>query len=121
MNFSPESQPKYTLQQLKQMINQPFILNTPFNALSIKTCQRNTYFFNNPTAQVQFRSGNVAFGTASGSPSVLPSALQKASADGVGSYFGVHGFSACAQTVGFNTVGGQDCEEAAESVYAEAL
>jgi hypothetical protein len=119
-HFSPEARPRYTLQQLKQMINQPFILNSPYNALAITTCQRNTYYFNNATTQVQFRSGNVTFGTAAGGPNALPSTLQKASDDGAGDYFDVHGFSACAQQVGYNTVGGQECEAAARAVNSDS-
>jgi len=121
MSFTSESRPRYTLQQLKNMINQPFILNSPFNGLAITTCQRNTYFFNNATTQVEWRSGNVTFGTAASRPGVSPGALQKAGGDGAGGYFGVQGFSACAQSVGFNTLGGQGCEEAARQVYREAL
>ncbi|KAF2711534.1 hypothetical protein K504DRAFT_465294, partial [Pleomassaria siparia CBS 279.74] len=126
VHFSPVSNPalrKYTLAQLKHMINLPYILNSPFNRLSITRCQRNTYFVNNATAQVGFREGRVTFGPAGQGPGVLPGTLQKASPDGVGNYNGVHGFSACAQLVGYNASGAvaQDCEDAARTVDRTAL
>jgi hypothetical protein len=127
MLFSDESMPRYSLKQVLEMINQPYILNTPFNAVpsalpglpgGIMTCMRNTYYFTNKTAQVQPRFGNVTLGPSAAAfrTGFFPGTLQKASPDMVGDYLGVHGFSGCAQLVGYNTVGGQDCEEAAKVV-----
>ncbi|KAH7076208.1 hypothetical protein FB567DRAFT_504217 [Paraphoma chrysanthemicola] len=116
MHFSPEPTEKYPIGLLKKAINQPYLLNFP---LSFR-CQRNTYFLNNATAEIQFRSGNVTLGPAA-SANILAKTLMKASQDGVGNYFGVHGFSVCAQLVGYDTVGGQECEQAARDVDPTAL
>lgn len=116
MHFSDEPSPKYSLNLLKKAINQPYLLN----GLLTGRCQRNTYFFNNDTAKVEFRSGRVTLGPAA-SPNTALATLEKAAADESGTYEGVHGFSACAQMVGYDTLGGQDCEEAARSVDPAAL
>lgn len=114
MHFTTQTgTPRHSLPQLKAMINQPFILNAPFNILGTKSCQRNTYYLNNATAEVEFRTGNVTFGKSASKPGVIVSdTLQKASPDGVGNYYGVEGFSACTQLVGYNPVGGEDCAQA---------
>jgi hypothetical protein len=69
---------------------------------------------------VQFRSGNVNLGTAV-SANDLAATLMKASPDGVGNCFNVHGFSGCAQLVGYDTLDGQECENASRSVDPAAL
>lgn len=53
-------------------------------------------------------------------PSTLGT-FKNASQDGYGHFDGVQGFSVCAQMVGYNTLLGQDCEEAARSVDPAAL
>jgi hypothetical protein len=132
MEFKNESMPRYSLKQILDMMNQPNILNTPFNTMlsvpsglpgRIMTCMWNTYYFTNKTAQVQPRSGKVTLGPSAAGlrTDFFQGALQKASPDKVGSYFGVHGFSGCAQPVGYNTVGGQECEAAAKDVDPNTL
>jgi hypothetical protein len=127
MQFRDESTPRYSVKQVLEMMNQPYILNTPFRIVlsalhntpgGIMTCMRNTYFLTNKTAQVQPRFGNVTLG-----PSAVrfrtgffPGTLQEASPDQVGNYMGVHGFSGCVQLVGYDIVGGQDCEAAAKAI-----
>ncbi|KAH7063835.1 hypothetical protein BKA63DRAFT_586884 [Paraphoma chrysanthemicola] len=110
MHFISEPKERYSIKLLKQAINQPYLLNFP---LSFR-CQRNTYFFDNATSKYEFRSGNVTLGPAA-SANVLAKTLMKASPDGVGNYYNVHGFSGCAQLVGYDTAGGQECEQAASS------
>ena len=110
-----ETTPRYNATMLKKMINQPFLLSLP---LALR-CQRNTYYFNNASAEVTFRTGNVTIGDAS-TPFTLGT-FRKASQDGYGHFEGVQGFSACAQMVGYNTLLGQDCEEAAGGVDPAAL
>lgn len=107
--------PRYNATMLKKMINQPFLLSFP---LALR-CQPNTYYFNNASAAVTFRRGNVATGDAS-TLSTLET-FRKASQDGCGHFEGVQGFSACTQMVGYNTLLGQDCKEAAGSVDPAAL
>jgi hypothetical protein len=121
MHFGSEPTPRYTFDQMREMVNQAFILGPPYNALGIKTCQRNTYYFDNDTAQVQYRSGRVTFGPAGNGVGLFLGTLQKASPDGSGEYKDVHGFGACAQLVGYGTIGGQDCEEAAKDVGKEGM
>jgi hypothetical protein len=116
MHFSSAPVPRYPIGLFKKAINQPYLLNFP---LSFR-CQRNTYFFNNATAGVQFRSGNVTLGPAA-SANDLAATLMKASPDGVGNYFDVHGFSGCAQLVGYDTLNGQECEQASRDVDPAAL
>jgi hypothetical protein len=118
MHFSPEANPRHTLGQMREMVNQPFILGPPYNLVPSEkpVCQRNTYYFDNDTAQVQYRSGRVTFGAAGNGVGVVSGTLEKASMDGSGDYEDVHGFGACLQLVGYGTIGGQDCEEAARDV-----
>lgn len=105
------------------MLNFPYILNAPYNLVplvGIQQCQRNTYFTNFNTAQAQNISGQVAFGTAGEGPGVISNGtLQAASPNGI--YPGGQGFTACAQLVGYNPVGGEGCEAASKNVPAEAL
>jgi hypothetical protein len=110
-----ETMPRYNATMLKKMINQPQILNLPLEL----RCQRNTCYFNNASAEVTFRTGNVTMGDAS-TPSTLGT-FRQASQDGYGHFEDVQGFSACAQMVGYDTLLGQDCEEAAASVDPAAL
>jgi hypothetical protein len=120
MRFSTEPAPKYTERQMKAMINQPLFLNVPLSTPLALRCQRNTYFLNNDTAQVTFRTGNVTFGPAA-TPNTLAETFVKAAADGAGGYNDVQGMSACAQVVGYNTLNGEDCETAARNVDKTAL
>ena len=96
-----ETMPRYDATMLKKMINQPFLLDLP----SEFRCQRNTSYFNNASAEVTYRMGNVTMGDAS-TPSTLGT-FKKASQDGYGHFDGVQGFAACAQMVGHNTLLGQ--------------
>jgi hypothetical protein len=120
MRFSTEPAPKYTEKQMRHMINQPLFVNVPLSTPLALRCQRNTYFFNNDTAQVTFRSGNVTFGPAA-TPNTLAEIFVKAANDGAGGYNGVQGISGCAQVVGYNTLNGEDCEKAAMNVDKTAL
>lgn len=104
--FTPDANPRYTLDQYKTMINQPLLFNAPANTVSLNRCQRNYYFFDNVTAQVDFRKGNVTLGAAEGGSSTLA----EASEDGAGGFFGVSGFTACAQLVGYEPIAGEQCE-----------
>ncbi|KAF2027952.1 hypothetical protein EK21DRAFT_114301 [Setomelanomma holmii] len=114
LHFSPEPNPRYSIELFRKAINQPYLLNFPLSG----KCQRNTYYFDNATAEVQFRSGNATFGPAA-SANGLTAAFMKTTPNG--DFFGVHGFSACAQLVGYDTLSGQDCEEAAKQVDPTAL
>lgn len=106
--FAETNAPRYTAATFKHLINQPIILPS-------KLCQRNTYYFNNATAQPFFVNGNVTLGPgASGSSLVSKSALQQGSPDGTsGVYTDVDGYSACAQNVGNNP---EDCDQAGRTV-----
>lgn len=115
---------KYLIDAKYQLINLPYILNEP--ALELLTpfgkakCQRNTYFNNYATAQVQNISGSVIFGEAvNGIGNVFPSALQKASPGG--KYEGAQGIRGCFQLVGYNPFGYEECEAAAKAVAPESL
>ncbi|KAF2821475.1 hypothetical protein CC86DRAFT_303067 [Ophiobolus disseminans] len=123
VNFSPEAAPKYPLLELKKMLNFPYILNAPYNLVplvGIQQCQRNTYFTNFDTAQVQNISGRVTFGSAGEGPGViLDGTLQKASPNGI--YTGAHGFLACTQLVGYSPAIGEGCETAARNVDPNSL
>ncbi|KAH3905401.1 hypothetical protein HBI56_207870 [Parastagonospora nodorum] len=114
LHFSSEENPRYSTELFKRAINQPYLLNFPLGG----KCQRNTYFFNNATADIQFRSGNVTLGPAA-SANGFRAALLKSTPNG--DFIGVHGLSACAQVVGYDTLSGEDCEEAARQVDSMAL
>ncbi|PIA97228.1 hypothetical protein CB0940_05965 [Cercospora beticola] len=111
MIFRTAPSSRYTDRTFKSLINQPIILPTGL-------CQRNTYYFNNATANPVFRNGNVTLGPGASGSSPFSSGLQKASPDGSGFYGNVDGYSACAQNVGYNP---ENCEQAARSVDPVAL
>ncbi|CAO2651391.1 Nn.00g039610.m01.CDS01 [Neocucurbitaria sp. VM-36] len=121
---SPTPDPSF--KTMKAVINQPYLLKGRTGSATGK-CQRNTYFFNNETAEVVFRSGRVILGPAASGDGVTSGVesgtLQKASEDGAGTYDGVYGFSACAQLVGYGglVATGEDCEAAARNVDPAAL
>ncbi|KAF1357683.1 hypothetical protein EJ07DRAFT_127528 [Lizonia empirigonia] len=94
--FVTAPQPHYSLEFLSSVINQPTILNGAMTGM----CQLNTYILHEGTAQVQFRSGNVTLGPATNGVGVTSGMLQ-------GKYTDVHGFSACAQSVGYTA---QKCD-----------
>lgn len=94
--FITAPQPRYSIEFLNGVINQPMILSGIMSGM----CQENSIFLNESTAQVQFRSGNVTLGPAASGISITSGTLQ-------GKYTDVHGFSACAQSVGFNA---QQCD-----------
>lgn len=107
--FSSVAPGKYSLEQWKSVINLPYVLNS----VLFGKCQRNTYFFNDSAADVEFRAGRVDLGPAAGF-NTLTGVL-------VGNYGGVQqmqGISACAQLVGFDRLvaQGEDCEVAAGKV-----
>lgn len=105
--FASTNAPRYSAGTFKHLINQPIILPS-------KLCQRNTYYFNNATAQPVFVNGNVTLGPGASGSSVLNSALQQGSPDGTsGVYTDVEGYSACAQNVGNNP---EDCDQAGRTV-----
>jgi hypothetical protein len=112
--FAQELKPRYSIELFRKAINLPYLLNAPLSG----RCERNTYFFNNATADVQYRSGNVTLGRAA-SANGLIAPLLKTTPNG--NFIDVHGFSACAQVVGYNTLAGEDCEEAAEEVHRMAF
>ncbi|KAH7408705.1 hypothetical protein DE146DRAFT_605276 [Phaeosphaeria sp. MPI-PUGE-AT-0046c] len=120
MFFSPNSSaPPYTFDQMKAIVNQPYIRNSLLEPPN--RCQRNTWFMNNKTAQVQLREGRVVFGSAADGPKLFSGTLKKGSPDELGTYPGAFGFTACAQLVGYDTLKGQDCEAAAMSVDPASL
>lgn len=94
--FVTAPQPRYFLEFLNGVINQPMILNGVMSGM----CQQNSYLLNESTAQVQFRSGNVTLGPAASGIGITSGTLQ-------GKYTDVHGFSACAQSVGYTA---QKCD-----------
>ncbi|EMF11230.1 uncharacterized protein SEPMUDRAFT_142704 [Sphaerulina musiva SO2202] len=105
--FASTNAPRYSAGTFKHLINQPIILPS-------RLCQRNTYYFNNATAQPVFVNGNVTLGPGASGSSVLNSALQQGSPDGTsGVYTDVEGYSACAQNVGNNP---EDCDQAGRTV-----
>lgn len=95
--FKNTSDPQYSLDFWKGVVNQPVILKGAMTG----QCQQNSFFFNESTAGVQFRSGDVTLGPAASGVDLTEGILQ-------GKYTGVHGFSACAQNVGFTA---QKCEK----------
>ncbi|KAJ4354851.1 hypothetical protein N0V95_003461 [Ascochyta clinopodiicola] len=97
MAFITAPTPRYTIDDLHSIIDQPTLLN----GLMTGMCQQNTHFLNEGTAQVQLRSGNVTLGPAASGAGIVSGTLQ-------GQYTDVHGFSACAQLVGYTA---QKCEE----------
>jgi hypothetical protein len=107
------------------MINLPYILNESLFAIQLGSlgkykCQRNSYFTNYATAQVQNISGSVTFGQAvNGVGSIFPSALQEASPGGV--YQGAHGLTACAQLIGYAPFYYEECDAAAMAVDPASL
>ncbi|KAJ8112004.1 hypothetical protein OPT61_g5538 [Boeremia exigua] len=88
--FRERSGSHYPLSFWETVINQPIILK----GILAGQCQRNTYFFNESTAEVQYRSGEVTFGASSSGFGITRGTLQ-------GKYTGLQGMSACAQNVGF--------------------
>ncbi|KAF1847644.1 uncharacterized protein K460DRAFT_352746 [Cucurbitaria berberidis CBS 394.84] len=86
-NPTPPAAPSF--KTLKSVINQPYLLKGPTGSATGK-CQRNTYFFNNATAQVVFRSGRVILGPAASgdgiTSGVVSGTLQQASKDKAGTY-----------------------------------
>ena len=94
--FKNASEPRYSFDFWNSVVNQPVILK----GVMIGQCQQNSFFFNDSTAAVQFRAGNVTLGPAASGAGLLKGVLQ-------GKYEDVHGFSACAQNVGFTA---QKCE-----------
>lgn len=109
--FTTTTSPRYSARTFKALINQPIIVPSGM-------CQRNTYYFNNATAQPVFRYGNVTLGPGASGASPLNSALQQASPDGSGVYAGVEGYSACAQNVGNNP---ENCDQAGRNVDPASL
>ncbi|KAI5360452.1 hypothetical protein Slin14017_G086270 [Septoria linicola] len=109
--FRTTTTPRYTAKAFKSLVNQPLLLPS-------KLCQRNTYYFNNATAQPTFRNGNVTLGPGASGANPLSSVLQKASPDGSGVYLNVDGYSACAQNVGNNP---EDCDQAGRSIDPASL
>jgi len=104
---------------LPYILNQPIFYTFPF-PLGKAKCQRNTYFTNSNTAQVQNISGTVTFGQAVNKDGILfQSELQKASPNGV--YQGAHGFRACAQLVGYKPFLYENCDVAAKAVDPDSL
>lgn len=95
--FKNTSVPLYSLGFLSDVINQPLILK----GVMTGKCQQNSYFFNETTAQVQFRSGDVTLFPGASGIGLTKGSLQ-------GEYTGMHGFSACAQNVGFTA---RDCKD----------
>lgn len=94
--FKHTSEPRYSFDFWSRVVNQPVILK----GVMIGQCQQNSFFFNESSAAVQFLSGNVTLGPAASGAGILKGVLQ-------GKYEDVHGFSACAQNVGFTA---QKCE-----------
>ncbi len=90
MAFRSTTNPRYSMEFWESVINQPIILQ----GLRTGDCQRNAFFFNESTAGVQFRSGEVTLGPSSSGLGIRTTTLQ-------GKYTGLHGISACAQNVGF--------------------
>lgn len=99
--FITTPQPRYPLEILDGIVNQPMVLNGAMTGM----CQQNSYFFNETTAQAQLRSGNVTLGPAASGYGVTSGTLQ-------GKYIDVHGFSACAQLAAFMV---QKCEDFAKA------
>lgn len=94
--FLTAPQPRYSLDFLSSIINQPTILKGAMTGM----CQLNNYILHGGTAQVHFRSGNVTLGPAASGAGIISGVLQ-------GKYTDVHGFSACAQSVGYTA---QKCD-----------
>lgn len=94
--FRNTSDPRYSFDFWSGVVNQPLILKGAMTG----QCQQNSYFFNESTADVQYRAGDVTLGPAASGVGLTEGVLQ-------GKYVSVHGFSACAQTVGYTA---QKCE-----------
>lgn len=88
--FENALDPRYSFDFWNSVVNQPAILKGVMTGQS----KQNSFFFNESTAAVQFRAGNVTLGSAASSASLLEGVLQD-------KYEDVHGFSACAQNVSF--------------------
>ncbi|KAF2754533.1 hypothetical protein EJ05DRAFT_504068 [Pseudovirgaria hyperparasitica] len=117
MVFTSAARPKYTLAQLKRVMNQPVLLNTQEPITNKGKCILNTYYLNNATANPQLRTGNVTLGP--GSTFDLESTFVKAAPDGgFGHYLSVDGMSACAQVLGSNPL---YCDDAGEQIDPAAL
>lgn len=95
--FRSTSEPQYTLNFWESVINQPMILK----GILTGKCLRNVYYFNETTAEVQHREGEVTLGPSSSGLGILSGTLQ-------GEYSGLYGLSACAQNIGFDP---QSCED----------
>ncbi|KAF9691555.1 hypothetical protein EKO04_010338 [Ascochyta lentis] len=100
--FVTAPKPRYSIEVLNGIIDQPLLLN----GIMTGKCQQNSHFLNENTAQVQFRSGNVTLGPAASGAGITSGTLQN-------KYPDVHGFSACAQLVGYTARKCEDFEGAA--------
>ena len=99
MDFTITTTPAYTSHTFHTLINQ---VQTLTNGM----CQRNPYYFNETFSRPTFTNGKVILYQPAG-PAVL-----------AGTYTGLTGYSANAETIGYNA---QDCKTAAAMVDPAAL